>query len=377
MTVYDNEFQFEDNWTYEDLNVLNLAGSRCGTGWIFFLKNNAGGLVQLHPTIDGEMSFDTTRDVRRTISGQVLLPTEFSKLPSSGAEMYAFLVRDTDVYPMGVFLLSELSLQPDVILDPDDPTSVADLVHVSWGDRFLRLRANDGTSQNIFEGADPSFEMSQLLTAADLPYSIANAVSLTSADLVWDGTARLYEKISTLAELAGHRPPWMDNTGTFRSVVGGLDPYDIIQLEDLLPVADSIMVSENYLNAPNRVIVVDSSGASFPIRGQWDAPASAPHSEFRRGWVQTEIIQVQGLRTSDHAESVARTAGESFTGRTLNCSLARPTHVLDGPIFLRYAEANWIVTNWSVGLGPNEPMSLEAVEFFGVEISNDVGRVVA
>lgn len=368
----------EAAWTYTDLSTLGMSGAFCGTGWIFFIRDNAGELLQVYPTIDGEMSFDTTRDVRRSISGQVLLPTEFDKFDTSAREMYVFLVQAGSVYSMGVFLMAELSRQVEAIMDPDNPTEVADLVHVSWADRMIRMRANDGSAQFLYAGADPSYEMIQLLTEAGLPHSISNAVSITAANISWDGSATLYDKITSLAELAGHRPPWPDNNGVIRSVYSTLDPYEVISLESLLPVEGTIMITDSYLNAPNRVIVTDSSGTGgYPISGVWNAPSSAPHSEVNRGWVQTLVEGQQGLRTSDHAEEVARTIGESYAGRTLNCDLAVPTDQLDGPVFLNYGDANWLLTSWSVGLGPNQPMRIQAVEFFGSAHTNDVGRAVA
>lgn len=360
------------------LDNLSLTGAACGNGWAFFLRDKAKKLIPIYPTIDGDMSFDTSRDVRRSISGQVLLPTEFAKLETSSREMFAFLILDGETYPMGVFLASEISRQPDVILDPDEPSVTADLVHISWADRMIRLRANDGSSQLLYSGADPSYEMGELLAEAGLEHSLAGTVSRTDGDISWDGSTTLYDKISTLAELAGHRPPWPDNNGTIRSVTSALDPREIIPLQDLLPVAGSLTVSDNYLSAPNRVIVTDNSGtAEFPIVGVWNAPASAPHSESNRGWVQTEVVSQQGISTSDHALLIANTLGESYTGRTLNCSLALPTDRLDGPVFLSYDRANWLVTGWSISLGPNETMSLQASEFFGAAASTEIGRQLA
>lgn len=378
MTIYDEEeLEYEGTWTYEDLTTLATTGSACGNGWVFFIRNPAGRLIQVNPTIDGEMSFDSNREIRRSISGQILLPSENEKFPfgASGTELYAFLVLAGDVFPMGIFLLTELVVQPDSILDPR--TNLPSyLIHVSWGDRMLRLRANDGSGQTIPAGADPSQEMDALLTAAGLPHSLAGSASLTSADLTWDGNATLGDKIEELGELAGHRPAWPDNNGTIRSEEGAVDPSTVIPLLDLMPVAGSINVTLNFLSAPNRVIVTDNSGGPYPVRGQWDAPASAPHSYQNRGWVQTEMVSLQGLTTSSHAEQVARTIGESYTGRTLNCQLAVPTYKLDGPVFLSYDGATWILKSWSCSLGPNEPMTLTAEEYLLEQVTADVGRAV-
>lgn len=376
MTIYDNDFDYDGSWTYEDLNIIGTTGSQCGDGWVFFVRDSSGALQQISPTITGEMSFDISRDVRRTISGQVLLPAELRKFNINSDEIYAFLIKSNDAYQMGVFRASEIVIQPDVILDPDT-RETADLIHVSWADRMIRLRANDGTSQTIFAGADPAQEMGALLTQAGVPHALANSVSITSADLTWDGSASLYDKITSLANLAGHRPPWPDNRGVLRSDLGSLDPTQITQLEHLLPVVGSISITENYLTAPNRVIVTDNAGSPVPIRGEWNAPSSAPHSALNRGWVQTEIQQIQGVSTSGHADDIARQIGENYTGRSLSCDLAKPTSVLDGPVFLRFADALWMVISWSVSLAPNSVMRLQAVEFFSPELSTEVGRPTA
>ncbi len=357
------------------------TGSDCGIGWSFYRKDPSGAYQQMHPTITGEMSFDVSRDVRRAISGQILLAADLEKFDLTRDEFFAFLVVGETEYAMGVFRASEITIQPDAIINTDEPDvlgeasdEVSDLVFVSWADRMIRLRSNDGSPETVYEGADPAQEMIRLLTEAQIPHSVAGSVDTTRHAITWDGSATLYSKIEELAELAGHRPPWPNNSGILISIESGLVPTDAIPLLDLGVVDGTLIITENYLSAPNRVIVTDSSGTSIPIRGEWNAPASAPHSEARRGWMQTEMVSLQGVNTGDHANLIAQTIGENFTARTLTCDLADPTYLLDGPVVLSYDNAFWLLQNWSVGLAPSSPMRVSMIELLAKEVREDIGR---
>ncbi len=357
------------------------TGSDCGVGWSFYRRDPSGAYKAMFPTITGEMSFDVSRDVRRSISGQMLLPNELLKFDVTRDEMFAFLVIGETEYAMGVFRASEITIQPDAIINPSEvdvlgeaADEVSDLVFVNWADRMIRLRSNDGSAETVYPGSDPSQEMIRLLTAAALPHSIAGAVDTTRQAITWDGSTTLYSKIEELAELAGHRPPWPNNSGILISIESGLVPTDAIRLLDLGVVDGTLIITENYLSAPNRVIVTDSSGTSIPVRGEWNAPASAPHSEARRGWVQTETVSLQGVNTGDHANFIAQTIGENFTARTLTCDLANPTYLLDGPVVLSYDNSFWLLQNWSVGLAPSSPMRISLIELLAEEVREDTGR---
>lgn len=340
------------------LSPALLTASRTGYGWRFVAVKPSGLEVPFYPAVSTDLTHDWQRDVRRASSGLILLPSEAAKLDLIADKIQIFLDVDGVAHQMGLFNFTESVRQPDVTLSAGVSS---DILTVGLSDQFIRLRRATGVPETLFLGADPSIEMQRILQECGVKYSIAGSASVTQQDMTWDGGARAYDKVTELAELAGHRPPWADNYGVIRSIASGVVETDIIPLTSLSPVADTIAITENYLTAPNRVIVTDNSSSEYPIRGQWDAPASAPHSEANRGYVLVEMVTTQGLANADHANEVARTIGENFTARQLSVSIL-PTWLLDGPVILSYDDALWMVTGWNLNTAPGEVMSVNAVE---------------
>lgn len=305
------------------------------------------------------MSFDLTRDTPKTITGITATPNEWAVVDPRLDQIAVALKIDGLTYPMGSFVFSELTRQKGVVRLDDG--SAGDMVTTSLADRCMLLNRNTGAAQSVFPTFDPSQVMQEILAGDGVPYSVAASANLSTNAITWDGSVTDLAKVRELGTLAGHRPLWMDNNGVIRSVASQVIDTEIIPLSTLQPVAGSIGIVEQFLTAPNRVIVSDNSAVQASIRGQWDAPASAPHSEANRGYVRTEVQQLQGLGSGAHAQDVAATIGEAFTARNLSAQIL-PTHRLDGPVVISYDGANWLVTGWSVSMAPGELMSLDAQE---------------
>lgn len=332
-------------------------------GWRFDARNPGGETTLLGFTITGAMSFDSGREVPKVLTGFTLIPSEASKVNVYQDQVLAFLLIDGTEHPMGVFNFNEDTRQKDVVLDN---TTVTDLIMVGLGDECLRLIRNDGSAQSLSTGFDPAIAMEALLFDAGMLHSIAGADSISATPITWDGNTTVLAKCRELGELAGHRPLWADNNGIIRSVSAGIITDDVIELESLTPTAGSIAVTNNYLSAPNRVIVSDNSYPTAPLVGVWDAPSSAPHSMANRGYVLSRVVQQQGLGSSDHAQQVAETIGERYTARLLS-AIILPTATLDGPVVISYAGVNWLVKSWSLGTDPGAVMQISAEELIGVE----------
>lgn len=329
-----------------------------GTGWTMVSVTPAGVTTDVKFTDTGNFTHDQNRPIRRAISGFTLLPTEAAKLDLARDSIHAYLRVDDQSYPMGIFYFTESSRQKDAIIGPDGQP--ADLIHVSLSDQFIRLQRSDEVPRIALAGADPSQEMIKYIGEADVPHSITGAENPIADDVLWQPFTPYETIVTQLAELAGHRRPWADNYGVIRSVAARVVDSDVIPLEELEPIAGTIVITENYLSAPNRVVVYDDS-AMYPIVGVWDAPASAPNNATNRGWVTTTGVQAQGLSGENHARQVAETLGEQFSSRKLFCDIV-PTNRLDGPVVLSYDGALWLVDSWAVSTKVGSTMSFDATE---------------
>lgn len=329
-----------------------------GTGWTLLSVSPANVATEVKFTDTGQFTHDQSRPVRRAISGFTLLPSEAAKVDLARDSIHAFLRVDDQTYPMGIFYFTESSRQKNAIKDVDG--NPADLIYVSLSDQFIKLQRSDEVPRFALTGADPSQEMIKYLEETDIPHSVTGSVNPIAEDVVWQPFTVYEAIISQLAELAGHRRPWADNYGVIRSVAAQVVDSEIIPLEDLEPIDGTIVITDNYLSAPNRVVVYDDQG-EFPVVGTWDAPSSAPNSASTRGWVHTAGVQAQGLSGEVHARQVARTIGEQMAARRLAGDIV-PTNRLDGPVVLSYDGALWLVNGWSVSTTVGSTMSFDASE---------------
>jgi hypothetical protein len=362
-------------------------------GWAFEVEKPSGVLRDLHFTTTGSYSFDVTRSVTRAISGFMLVPEEFDKVNLIQDRVNAFLVVDGVRKAIGVFRFTESSQQVEAVkifsragvgvgggLTYSNPLGYSvnypyadsatllregyvprNLVNISLADTATTLIRNDGSAETLRAGFDASQEMQRICLAAGLEYSISGSQGPSRNDVTWDGSATDLDKVTQLAVLAGHRNPWSDNNGVLRSVQATVVATDVIDLADLKPTGQSIVVTESFLTAPNRVIVNDNSSTTRAISGQWDAPSSAPHSFAQLGYHRTSIESIQGLGSTDHAQLVAQSIGEAYSARKLDCQI-QPTDILDGPQVVFFSGALWLVVGWSVSTAPNSTMSLNCQE---------------
>lgn len=328
--------------------------------WMFVVQNAAGVRHTINPTMTGSVSQDLGREIRRSLSGLTFLPTEFAKFTDLANDaVYVTLNIDDVPFPIGIFYAVESNYQPDVVLD-SSTGEVSDLYHIDFGCGFTRLRRSDEKTRLALRGSDPTQLMVTYANEAGLDNAIAGSFTSFQETTVWGAGTDFEQIISQLAEVAGHRSPWCDNNGVLRSVAALVVDAAIINLEVLGPMANTIVITEQYLSAPNRVVVEDTS-AGFPVIGIWEAPATAPHSLFRRGYPLTVIVGQQGLGSAVNAQRVAETIGESLSSRRLSCEIL-PTTRLDGPVILRYRDSLWLCQNWSLDTGNGALMSIEATE---------------
>lgn len=329
-----------------------------GQGWTFWARRQ-GQHIPIYFSVGGNYSFDITRDVPRQITGLMLIPSEAAKLNLSSDEIEVWYGDNGNCAQFGVFRFTEVNHQKDVVLMPNGTAS--DVTNVAMNDRMVELKRNTGAAHSLAAGADPAQAMQQICDDAGLPAGISGSASPLANPVTWDGSVEDLTRFNNLATLAGHRQPWSNNAGVVRSVPSQVISTDIINLLDLKPEAGTIVITENYLTAPNRVIVNDNSSTIGPIVGQWDAPASAPNSASMRGYVQTSVQEQQGLFGNAHADEVAATIGQSLIARQLDAEILITT-ILDGPVVLSYDGSIWLLQSWSTSTTPGATMNLTATE---------------
>lgn len=328
------------------------------TSWRWEIESTTGTKTPWYPTLGGTLDYTQDREIPRTVGGLSSIAQESAKFVTLMDKARLYLVReDEDDILMGTFYLSENTIQLEAYVDDN---TIYDINHLGLGDVFLLLRRSTGEAETIFAGADPSQEMRRLLDEAGIPNAIAGSAYATSGDITWDGSETLLTKIGQLADLAGHLPPWAEPSGIVRSEPVDFVEQTVHELLDLSPETGSIAATQNFLTAPNRVIVTGTEGTTgYALRGQWDAPSIYVYSEFQRGYVLTESVDVQGLQSSAHAEEVARAIGLQNAASSLSFTIP-PTELLNEPRLVRFRGLLWRVDSWSLSLEPNSRMQVKA-----------------
>jgi hypothetical protein len=328
------------------------------TSWRWEVESPTGTKVPWYPTLGGTLDFDQTREVPRAVAGLSSIAQESAKFVTLKDKARLYMVREGEEDTlMGTFYLSENTIQLEAYVDDN---TLYDINHLGLGDTFLLLRRSTGEAETIFSGSDPAQEMQRLLDEAGIPSAISGSAYSIQGDITWDGSQTLLSKIAQMAELAGHLPPWAEPSGIVRSESVDFVEGNVLDLATMSPAANSLAGTQNFLTAPNRVIVTGTEGTTgYALRGQWDAPAIYVYSEFQRGYVLTETVDVQGLQSSAHADEVARLIGLQNAASTLSFSIP-PTHLLNEPRLLRFRDLLWRVDSWSVPLEPNSLMQVKA-----------------
>lgn len=352
--------------------ALAPTGANLGAGeigWRFYAQRPGGIEVEIHPTTTGDFSYDDSSDIRTTLSGLIFLPDQLVLFDMNRDVLRAQLIIDGLVYDFGRFYAASLSRQKDVMLTDLDAQSEEatseDLVHIEFADGFIKLSASSEDPISIGKGGDPAQIILDLAKASGFSTAVANSEFLFAEPVVWDSFTPYISIINELVPVAGHRPPWVDQSGIFRSVSANVVDTEVIALEDLHPIMHSIVISEVYLTAPNRVVVYDDQ-SGYPLRGVWNAPASAPHSFANRGYYVTQASPQQGLQSVDAAERAAKALGEQLTARILDATIF-PTQRIDGPTVISYDDTLWLVRSWGISTAPGSTMTIRATELIDGE----------
>lgn len=189
-----------------------------------------------------------------------------------------------------------------------------------------------------------------------------------SRSIGWPPGSSWLAIVNELALLAGCLPLSFDAFGQARvdpsPDIETADP--VVTFEDGRNIIDSdILRWDDSLTAPNLIVVVDSSGAASPIRGEYEVPADAPNSYYRLGFHIPLVLIEQGVASNYGAAQMARTY--ALTSAAVVEHLA-----FEGPIDWRHGAYSvlsvqgerWLERAWSMPLTPTGRMTHEATRIY-------------
>lgn len=329
--------------------------------WTFFTRVPDGDETQVYPIVGGTFSYDDSRTSVRTLSGLSWLPPQVANMNLSANDLLVYLTIDcgTPVL-MGTMRASSVAEQKDVLTNKDGTSG--DLSHIDFSDSFVKLNGSTPSPVTVQQGTPPDQAMGQIAELAGLDHAFAGSTGVVISAVTYAPFTAFSTMLSDMALQAGQRPPWADRTGVARSVTANVVQSQVVDLATLKPIQGTIVVTDNYLTAPDLVMVYDQTAPSATT-ATWNAPASSPGSAFARGYSIGVGLAIQGISSTTQAYQAAQAYGEQQLARSLSVTLAPESSALfDGPNLIGYLGSTWLVRSWSISTTPGSTMSLVAAE---------------
>lgn len=348
--------------------LLEMDGVSSRSGfWRYDVLDQDGTLlgdVDVNRDRAPKISNDTTRKIKRTLSGLEIDPVAAADLDTIGTLIRpVFTLEDGATFPMGAFLFVDASrprtragLELDGSLHDqlfilDQPTDKT----VSFG-RGRNLSACLETIANRYGIHRASIESTSKNVGTPIAWAAGSTTGLS-----------IMEELCTMA---GFYSPYFDNLG--RLVIQAAPApnnaipefsYNIDQNGRI--VADTPVESDDLLDAPNVFIVIDDSATAAPIVGRYELPASSPISIANRGYAVSKTESSQGLHNQQAADNAARTlAAESPAGFKAYSFDAVPDYRHDTFDVLTYRGIVCREIAWDLECDPTGLMTHQVREFY-------------
>ena len=363
---------------------LTVRGLRSATFTFTLIEAISGFIVrQITPLRNSTptLAHDTTRAVKRTLT--LTLGVEDTAVFDEIEHRVQVFMRlgDGRVFPLGTYMavsasrmtttagdLSTIALTDEMfVLSQPIPESFAsdsrtyvsnNLTNVIAGTAFDAV--NDFLNRYIlFTGTNstPNNNPTRRMLERDVEFSnfpIVNA---------WQAGTSGTSVLSDIATIGNYFTPWLDHHNVFR-MIRSFNPEDVVSTVDLdvrkTVLRDSIMRTNDLLNAPNRIVVVSNSGMgdsrNGPVVGTFDVPTSAPHSIANRGFIISEVLNLQVTTTFQAITTAQNIAVNQRVAERVELSTPPdPRH--DSYDVVRWDGELWLETAWSMPLVEGGEMS--------------------
>jgi hypothetical protein len=163
-----------------------------------------------------------------------------------------------------------------------------------------------------------------------------------------------------IALLAGFLPPYFDAHGVLRfEPPRPITDAAVVEHDGATIVAESRVVSDDLLDAPNTFLVVGGGATNAPVLAVAEVSPSAPNSIINRGGRRvTKVIREQGIVNATQAEQIARTIAATDPRSYGQVSFTTPPDWRhDSYTLVNVYGETYRETQWSLDLSPNGLMT--------------------
>lgn len=351
-----------------DPTDFRSRGQRSATFRFELLDRYNSYIGDLPVDMDSPPSIDMNinRAVKRSMSGLRLPPSVTADINTLHDRIKPWMVfPEGDEHPLGVFLFADASRRQSLYGSVGYANvGVGEITEGSCLDQGCTL--NQGSRTVNFYGPPHRIYdalVQQLELGGVFDYYIDPTDDSFAQWVVWKPNANRLTVINDICRLGGYYSLYFDNDGVaqLRQVpsLEAVEPtinYDL----DTSVIADSVVESDDLLNAPNTYVVINSAFTEAPVWGEWRVPASAPHSYENRGFWVVKEIDMQGIETNAAATRAAKAQGQAdyATYRWVNFETAiNPRHDSFDIVGWRgekYREQSWTIRCIETATQPHE-----------------------
>lgn len=268
-------------------------------------SNNKIGVV--YPDYGVQIENNSAQAIKRRMSSFHLNPDDVAAIDILSNRIRPMMALENgSEYPLGIFLFAEAS---------QSRFSYGLELEATLVDQSLIL------AQTLSDTV--SFPTNTLVT--DAIQNVAAAAGITSVSIDSSATvlgtpqnwvagkqATTYLAIlEQLCALAGFHSPYFTSAGVLRCrTLQDLTTASasLVYADGGRIVSESMLESNDLLQAPNRYKVLDSSATASAVSITYDIPDSAPHSYARRGFRITKYVEAPGVANQDQATVLAQVA---------------------------------------------------------------------
>jgi hypothetical protein len=308
--------------------VIDADGFNRGT--VTPLRNGGSGL-----------SHDTGSTIKRRITLVLGVDDSASVNPVSDRLLISYVVPGVGEFPLGRYIFVEPSSA--LYFDGRKVTSFTLNDEMYLVDQpILQGISGDGTNT-------VSLVIPQVLAGLPVTFQ-AGYTQYGSKQSFSIGTSR-GQVLNQLALAGAYWSPWFDNNGVLQ-FLPSFDPAKQIPDFDFdagtSVMGQSVPITTNLLTAPNRFIVISNNAESnSAAAGFADVPDSAPNSITNRGFVISQVSQLQAADQSQARGMAFTLANQNSIIETVELITAvDPRH--DSYNVIRWQGELWLELAWAI-----------------------------
>lgn len=327
------------------------------SSWRFDLVDAVTGYRRaIHPVISGQAGIrhDTRVTIKRMINGLFLNRDDTAVFNSLTSRLEPFMLVGSQEFPLGRYVPSDWARFP-LLNGTQSSASFYD-------ESFIidqQLTTGFGASSTGGELV-PSLIRRLMERFPTLSYyaepGLPDYMSLGS----WNAGTRGGFVIDQLALDGDYLSPWFDNDSVLQ-FIRSFDASTMIPTFDFdagQVMRDSVVESDNLIDAPNRFVVIGNGATSFgeQVVGVADVPSSAPHSIANRGFVVADVTNRQVFSAAQAgAVALNLVRNQTLVEQVELSTPADPRH--DSYDVVKWQGENWIEIFWNLPFNSNSAMT--------------------